>query len=46
MNCYAPLFVNVHHEAPWQPDLIGYDAASCFGFNFILRSRHVRQGLG
>jgi alpha-L-arabinofuranosidase len=31
MNCYAPLFVNVHHEAPWQPDLVGYDAARCYG---------------
>lgn len=32
MQCYAPLFVNVSPGArQWRPDLIGYDAISCYG---------------
>jgi alpha-L-arabinofuranosidase len=32
MNCYAPLFVNVNKGAwQWPTNLIGYDAANCFG---------------
>ncbi len=32
MQCYAPLLVNVNPGArQWRPDLIGYDAISCYG---------------
>jgi len=32
MQCYAPLLVNVNPGArQWRPDLIGYDALSCYG---------------
>lgn len=32
MQCYAPLFVNVNPGArQWRPNLIGYDAISCYG---------------
>ncbi len=32
MQCYAPLLVNVNPDArQWRPDLIGYDALSCYG---------------
>ena len=31
MNCYAPLFVNAHHVGPWEPNLIGFEAANSHG---------------
>lgn len=32
MQCYAPLLVNVNPGArQWRPDLIGYNAISCYG---------------
>src|SRR2546423_14630252 len=50
MHCYAPLLVNVNPGArQWRPDLIGYDALSCYGspsyYAFQMFSRNVGDEL-
>jgi alpha-N-arabinofuranosidase len=47
MAAYAPLFVNVNRGAmQWRPDLIGYDALTCYGSPSYYAQVMFRQNLG
>jgi len=47
MNCYAPLLVNVNHNASqWGTNLIGYDALNSFGSTSYYAQRMFAANLG
>ncbi len=45
MASYAPLFVNVNNRA-WSPDLIGYNASTCYGIPSYYAQRMFGENRG